>query len=531
MFKIQSRLKLLFVLIVTLVLTISGSYAQYSLGKELESSNQRLRDGVLTRLQISLPPALWDLDKAKVDTILEAEMLPPEVVSIRVYDSAVGLFAGKVRAADGRLVAPGGLPAPDGTPVQADLVFRDAGSASTSIRPVSVGKVVVYFSRARIDAALAHELIRKVLEVLLLDIILVLALSLSLRVVFGPLRQLRDGLFDLATRGTGEVEELPENRRDELGDVIRGFNQIQRRLKSTILRIREAEDAARRSAQQTAQAMADLRRTQESLLQSERLASLGSLVAGVAHEINTPVGIALTSASVLKDATDALQAAVAADGLKKSVVLRYLETAAESTRLIMNNAYRAAHLIHSFKQIAVDQTSEARRPFALMEYIDEIVTSLRPKLKTTQIDVKLNGPDDIVLDSYPGAFAQVITNLVLNCAEHAFSPGTPGQIQINARLDRDMVELQLIDNGKGIAPELLDRIFDPFFTTRRGQGGTGLGLNIVYNLVAKQFCGTITARSTIGQGTQFMLRIPRVTPQESAAETGVVESAGARPLF
>jgi two-component system NtrC family sensor kinase len=530
MFSIQSRLKLLFVLIVTLVLTISGSYAQYSLGKELESSSQRLRDGVLTRLQISLPAALWDLDKAKVDTILEAEMLPPEVVSIRVYDSAVGLFAGKARGADGRLVAPGKQPPPGATPVQVDLVFRDASAGGGTLRPVSVGKAVVYFSRAQIDAALAHELLRKVLEVLLLDIILVLALSFSLRMVFRPLRRLSDGLFDLATRGTGEVEELPENRRDELGDVIRGFNQIQRRLKSTIVRIREAEDAARRSAQQTAQALADLRLTQESLLQSERLASLGSLVAGVAHEINTPVGIALTSASVLKEATDELQAAVAADGLKKSVVLRYLETAAESSRLIINNAYRAAHLIHSFKQIAVDQTSEARRPFALMEYVEEIVTSLQPKLKTTNIDLKLDGPDDIILDSYPGAFAQVITNLVLNCAEHAFSAEHPGRIEIHARLAGDTVEIELSDNGKGIAPDALDRIFDPFFTTRRGQGGTGLGLNIVYNLVAKRFGGTITARSTLGHGTQFTLRMPRVTPRDSAVDIGAFDRAGMPPL-
>jgi two-component system NtrC family sensor kinase len=528
MFSIESRLKLLFVLIVTLVLAISGSYAQYSLGEELESSNQRLREGVLTRLQISLPPALWDLDKAKVDTIVEAEMLPPEVVSIRVYDSAVGLFAGKARSAGGKLVTAGPLAPPAGTPVQAELVFRDAGSASASIGPVAVGKVEVVFSRAHIDAALASELLRKVLEVLLLDLILVVALSLSLRVVFRPLRRLSDGLFELATRGT-EVEELPENRRDELGDVIRGFNQIQRRLKLTIVRIREAEDAARRSAQQTAQALQDLRRTQESLLQSERLASLGSLVAGVAHEINTPVGIALTSASVLNSATEELQAAVAGDGLKKSTVLRYLETAAESTRLIINNAYRAAHLIHSFKQIAVDQTSEARRPFALINYVDEIVASLRPKLKTTRIELRFDGPADLVLDSYPGAFAQVVTNLVLNCAEHAFDPDTAGRIEIHARLDGDIVELDLADNGKGIAPELLDRIFDPFFTTRRGQGGTGLGLNIVYNLVVKQFRGTITARSTPGRGTRFTLRIPRVTPQQDGAETGVPESAGAPP--
>ncbi|WP_426174428.1 sensor histidine kinase [Massilia sp. TWR1-2-2] len=529
MFSIQSRLQLLFVVIVTLVLAISGSYAQYSLGKELESSNQRLRDGVLTRLGISLPSALWDLDKAKVETILEAEMLPPEVVSIRVYDSAVGLFAGKARGADGGLVAAGRQPPASATPVAADLVFRDAGSASTSMQPVPVGKVVVYFSRAQIDAALSSELMRKIIEVLLLDVILVLALSSSLRVVFRPLRRLSYGLFELATRGTGEVEELPENRRDELGDVIRGFNQIQRRLKSTILRIREAEDAALRSAQQTEQAMTDLRRTQESLLQSERLASLGSLVAGVAHEINTPVGIALTSASVLKDATDQLQAAVATDGLRKSVVLRYLDTAAESTRLIINNAYRAAHLIHSFKQIAVDQTSEARRRFALMAYIDEIVTSLQPKLKNIALELKLEGDDDIVLDSYPGAFAQVITNLMLNCAEHALSPEHPGTIDIHARLVGDMVELLLTDNGKGIPPEVLDRIFDPFFTTRRGQGGTGLGLNIVYNLVVKQFCGTIKARSTVGVGTEFTLRMPRVTPRDGAVDIDAVESAGAPP--
>ncbi|MDB5962204.1 MAG: histidine kinase [Massilia sp.] len=535
MFSIQGRLKLLFVVIVTTVLSISGAYARHSLGNELESSYRRLCEGVLTRLQISLPAALWDLDKAKVDTILDAEMLPPEVVSIRVYDSAVGLFSGKMRDHAGALIAPGPQLPPGATPVQAELVFREAGSGGTSMRPVSVGKVVVYFSRAQIDAAMASELTRKVVEVLLLDIILVLALSSSLRVVFQPLRQLRDGLFELATRGA-EVEELPESRKDELGDVIRGFNQIQRRLTSTIARTRNAEEAARQSARQTEQALADLRLTQESLLQAERLASLGSLVAGVAHEINTPVGIALTSASVLKSATDELQAAVAADGVKKSMVLRYLETAAESSRLIMNNAYRAAHLIHSFKQIAVDQTSEARRPFALMAYVEEIVTSLRPKLKGIDIELRQEpGADgaaavtataDIVLDSYPGAFAQVLTNLLLNCVEHAFEPEQGGRIEVRARLRGDMVEMEVADNGRGIPVDVIDRVFDPFFTTRRGQGGTGLGLNIVYNLIVKQFNGVISARSTVGQGTEFLLRIPRVTPQADSAGAAIAEGSG-----
>ncbi|MDZ5632282.1 MULTISPECIES: sensor histidine kinase [unclassified Janthinobacterium] len=517
MVSIQVRLTLLFVVIVTLVLGISGSYTQYTLSKELESGSARLRSGVLTRLQTSLPSALWDLDKSKVDSIVAAEMLPPELVGIRVYDASVGLFAGEVRDAAGTLVPLTADVAMGGTPVEAPLVFRDAVAAATGGKPVIVGKVIVNFSRAQIDAALRGEVRRKVLEVLLLDIILVGALALSLRIVFGPLKQLRDGLFDLATRGSDEVEELPENRRDELGDVIRGFNAVQRKLKSIIEGSREAEDMARRSQQATAQAMDELRRAQESLLQSERLASLGSLVAGVAHEINTPVGIALTSASVLKEATDEISAAVAGGSVKKTDIVRYLETAGESARLIMNNAYRAAHLIHSFKQIAVDQVSEARRLFELRDYIGEVISSLQPTLKKTRIRIDIDCPPGIMLDSYPGALAQVLTNLVLNCVEHAFDADTDGHIHIGVHGDNDWIAMQVRDNGRGIAPDMLDRVFDPFVTTRRGQGGTGLGLNIVFNLIAKQFGGTITVSSTLGQGATFLLRLPKVTPLPEGA--------------
>ncbi|HEY1150416.1 MAG TPA: HAMP domain-containing sensor histidine kinase [Pseudoduganella sp.] len=515
MFGIQGRLTCLFVVIVTVVLGISGTYAQYSLGHELEVSNQRLREGVLSRLQTSLPSALWDLDKAKVDNIVAAEMLPPELVAIRVYDTSVGLFSGKRRQEDGSIVPIEAEAQISGSPVVADLAYRDAGAAGSALKPVIVGRVVVNFSRAQIDATLAAEVRRKVIEVLMLDIILVVALALSLRIVFDPLKKLRDGLFELATRGSDEVEELPEKRRDELGDVIRGFNAIQRRVKSIILRTREAEDAARRSAQETAKALDDLQRTQESLLQAERLASLGSLVAGVAHEINTPVGIALTSASVLMEATEGVNAAMASGSVKKSEIQRYVDTAGESARLIMNNAYRAAHLIHSFKQIAVDQVSEARRRFELHEYIGEVVSSLQPKLKKTHIAVQITCPDDIVLDSYPGALAQVITNLTLNCVEHAFEPDGTGIIEIRAREEGDWVEMQVADNGKGIPAEMLDKVFDPFVTTRRGQGGTGLGLNIVFNLIVKQFAGNITVDSEPGHGATFTLRIPRVTPGDS----------------
>jgi len=515
MFGIQFRLTLLFILIVTVVGAVSGSYAQYSLSGEMTASNERLRAGVLTRLQTSLPSALWDLDKAKVDSIVSAEMLPPEVVAIRVYDASVGLFSGKAHDSAGRIVTIGGAAGPGAggaeTPVEAELVFHDS-PATPAARPVVVGRVVVNFSRAQIDQSLAAEARRKVLQVLVLDLVVVGALTLSLRMVFGPLKRLRDGLFDLATRGSDDVEELPESRHDELGDVIRGFNAVQRKVNTILQRTREAEDEARGSQHETAAAMDELRRAQESLLQAERLASLGSLVAGVAHEINTPVGIALTSASVLKEATEQVVEQMRGGGVKKSDIVRYLDTAVESTRLIMDNAYRAAHLIHSFKQIAVDQVSEARRHFDLHEYVGEVVSSLQPKLKPTRIGITLDMPDGLMLDTYPGALAQVITNLVLNCLVHAFGSDQSGQILIRARGDGDWIELQVSDDGKGIAPDMLDKVFDPFVTTKRGQGGTGLGLNIVFNLVVKQFGGTITVTSTPGQGACFTLRVPSVSP-------------------
>jgi len=518
MHRIHVRLVVMFVVIVTVILSLSGTYSQYQLSKELDQRDVQLRQGAITRLQISLPAALWNLDKPKVDSLLEAEMLPAEVLGIRVYDTTtIGLFSGKMRNASGQIVSADASSDIAGTGVDAKLTFRGAEPDHDADSPVPVGRVVIYFSREQIKAALASELIRKALEILVLDTILVLALSTSLNLVFEPLKQLRDGLFDLATRETEEVVELPEGRRDEFGEVVRGFNRIQRKLKSIIERTREAEDQAIHASAKTAQALRDLQQAQDSLIQAERLASLGGLVAGVAHEINTPVGITLTSASVLLEATDHIQQAMSSGGVKKSEILSYLETASEGSRLIMANADRAAHLIQSFKQIAVDQTNEMRRPFKLREYIDEIIMSLHPRLKHTNIQVKVSCAATIELDSYPGAFAQVLTNLTLNALTHAYDANSVGTIHIDAIQCEDRIDMSFRDDGKGIPAEYVDKIFDPFFTTQRGRGGTGLGLNIVYNLIVKRFGGTISVESALEQGTTFTIQLPRVAPlQENA---------------
>lgn len=509
---IHVRLNVLQVVIVTAVLAVSGAYSHHELERDLENRHEELRTGVLNRLATNLPSVLWNFDKAGIGGVLEGEMQSKEVLAIRVFTSSGELVAGRMRMPFGPIVSVGIDTPVEGDPVDTELLYRNT-SASTAIRQTELGRAVVNFSREHIDASLRSQAMHKVAEIILLDLIVIAGLSFSLRMVFTPLEQLRNGLSDLATRESGDVEELPEGRNDEFGELVRGFNRLLRKSKSIIARARHAEEEARRASAETAKAYEELRMAQDSLLEAERLVSLGGLVAGVAHEINTPVGVTLTSASVLKDATGKVLHDMAGGTMRRSELQSYLETAEECARLILANADRAAHLIQSFKQIAVDRTDEARRTFALREYIDEIVTSLRPRLKQTCVKVEIDCAPEIKMDAYPGAFAQILTNLVMNALVHAFETDEEGTIHIQVHQEGDWIDLRFTDNGKGIASDDLGKIFDPFFTTRRGQGGTGLGLNIVYNLVTRRLGGTITVASQPGQGTDFTIRFPSISPE------------------
>ena len=252
-----------------------------------------------------------------------------------------------------------------------------------------------------------------------------------------------------------------------------------------------------------------LEMTQQELVQAGKMASLGGLVAGVAHEINTPVGIMVSAASFLHDRSEALRQQLQEDLAARPELADFLQQAEKSTRLLLSNANRTAALVQSFKQVAVDRTSEERRRFNLRDYIDETLLSLHPKLNKTGHSIELDCPEDIVIDSYPGLFAQVLTNLVMNSLFHAYEPATVGTIRIRAQLDGDSLELYYSDDGKGIPPALQRKIFEPFFTTKRGQGGSGLGLHLVYNIVTGKLGGTISVASTSGQGVVFLMRIPR----------------------
>jgi signal transduction histidine kinase/purine-cytosine permease-like protein len=272
-----------------------------------------------------------------------------------------------------------------------------------------------------------------------------------------------------------------------------------------------SHESQEQSERELLQSLHYLELTRKELVESEKLASLGGLVAGVAHEINTPVGIAVSTASYLSDRTASMQQAMAAGTLEPRDTEKYLRDAAQSAQLLLSNARRAAQLVQSFKQLAVDQVSDDRHRFDLAECIDETVLTLRPKLVEAGATLRIDCPRGIIVEGYPGPLAQVLTNLIVNALQHAFEPPIKGIIAITARHEvDDELTLLFTDNGKGVPQALHEKIFEPFFTTRRGLGGSGLGLFIVHSLVTRKLNGSIHLESGAGGGTTFTIRMPRV---------------------
>lgn len=263
------------------------------------------------------------------------------------------------------------------------------------------------------------------------------------------------------------------------------------------------------------ESMHHLEQTRSELVESAKMASLGELVAGVAHEINTPVGIAVSAASYLQDRTEAIRDKLGRAAQEDPELEAFIDDASTSSRLLLSNARRAAQLVESFKRVAVDQSTDQRRCFDLASYLAETLASLRPQCQGSAIRIDLDCAPGIDMDSYPGPLAQVVTNLVFNAIESGFEPGQAGVIRITGRAHGpDEVVIRCADNGRGIPVPLLERIFEPFFTTRRNAGGSGLGLHLVYNIVTHKLNGTINVANDAEGGAVFTIHLPR-RPRES----------------
>ncbi|MBF0625358.1 MAG: CHASE domain-containing protein [Magnetococcales bacterium] len=244
------------------------------------------------------------------------------------------------------------------------------------------------------------------------------------------------------------------------------------------------------------------------LIQSEKMAGLGNMVAGVAHEINTPVGIGVTAASELEERTRVFADLLHKEGISEEELKAYLASTLRLVALTRGNLERAADLVRSFKLVAVDQSSEKPRAFKVRECVEAAVLTLQHELRKTQLLVRVSCPHDLEIQGYPGAISQIVINLVNNSRLHAFGPEDQGTIGMEFSVDGDFLAFSYRDDGQGMPEEVLQRIFEPFYTTRRDLGGSGLGLHIVYNLVVQTLGGTIACHSAVGRGVHFSIRIP-----------------------
>jgi len=271
-----------------------------------------------------------------------------------------------------------------------------------------------------------------------------------------------------------------------------------------------------------AQAYRQLQEAQSQLVSQEKLAALGALMAGVAHELNTPIGNSLLIASTLEQKTEELEKTMNGPGLRRSELVAFVNDARKASELVMRGLRSAADLVASFKQVAVDRTTEQRRMFNLEQVTHEIVATMMNRIRASGHRIACEVPDGIILDSYPGPFGQVVTNLINNALLHAFDGRVNGHIRLTARPTTDgRVIVVFADDGGGIAPEHLSRIFDPFFTTKLGQGGSGLGLSISYNIVTSLLGGQIGVASN-PLGTTFTLDLPLVAPSQDPASPATI---------
>jgi PAS domain S-box-containing protein len=295
-------------------------------------------------------------------------------------------------------------------------------------------------------------------------------------------------------------------------------------------RVKERSSALERANADLSLALETLKRTQHDLISSEKMASLGSLVAGIAHELNTPIGNSLLAATTLSDRVAQFQAVLEDGNLKRSTLNEHLTDLALASSLISGSLNRAANLIASFKQVAVDQTNDQRREFDLRHVLDDTVATFSPRLRRANCSSRVEVCGSISLNSYPGSLCQVVSNLITNALVHAFDQRNIASIVLSAGETADgEVSIVFADDGVGMSDEVLHHVFDPFFTTKMGQGGTGLGMNIVYNIVTGVLGGRIAIKTAVGEGTSVSMTIPKVAPQRDSKK-GTLEASAAGML-
>lgn len=477
---------------------------------------------------LSLADPLWNFNDQGISDIAEAIFKDPAVASLTINDVKKGKVYNRQRL--------GSEYSPEKLIVIEQAIFHENKV---------IGSITLSLTNYYHESFIHNDLLTSAFNSLFLIVILWFLIDSVSLLVTRPIYELSEGVEDF-TRGnlTRRIELSVD---DEIGYLGKKFNLMAENLNSMLNELSEknlllekeiterklAQDSlslahaqletkieARtlelKSANQELQAINEelahtvemMKNMQRQLIEAEKMASLGSLVSGVAHEINTPVGVGVTAASHLNSLIVSFRELAGHGHLTRSALDEFLESSDEASRMVLYNLNRAAQLVRSFKQVSVDQSREVKRLFNLKEYLSDVVSSLQAEFKRTNLQISIDCPSELTLESYPGAFAQIATNLLMNSLIHAYDSGKSGKILFKVTRDEKMLILVYSDDGKGISSDDLPKIFDPFFTTRRGEGSTGLGLHIIYNIVTQKLQGSISCQSSLGQGVSFTLNLP-----------------------
>lgn len=552
--------------VLTLIVTIGQIFTEYlSTKNHIEGELQTLKNTFST----SLTRAIWELNTPQAKSIGQGLMELPIVVGVQIRDENGNVIVakGEYIAMQGQPVQDGILQDHVGGlfSYSFPLIFKFSGRES------NVGDVTLYSSFdtifSRIEVGIFFLIGNAIVKTAFLVFLFMTAFR---RMLSEPLSEITDEMssfnpehpeesrINVVLDDDNELQQLKESYNKVIDDLVASQSKLrgtqeelqaankklddqnllleqevakktaslsqimldleqqkdelisnQRELRQENENRQYIEDELRKRNAELAQSMETLKLAKDQLLESERMASLGGLVAGIAHDVNTPLGVGVTAASFLEERIQTLKAAYEDKSLTNKTMANFVSEAEQTTNLLLSNLNRASELIASFKQVAVDQASEAERQFNLNTYLHEVLQSLQPSFKQTRHTVDIRCPDDLEVRCAPGVIAQVTTNMIMNSVNHGFENKSDGHIILDIKEDGDDIVINYRDDGRGMEADELDQLFDAFFTTKRGQGGSGLGTHIMYNLVTQTLGGQIEANSEPGRGLEYIIRFPK----------------------
>jgi signal transduction histidine kinase len=464
--------------------------------------------------------------------IEQAQTTQQQLVSTIQAQAEVAAFARNSVIAQGVLEGLMGNPSIRAVRIQAEPGFKLENGV---VDPALYAKGSIYILRSPIGTGeeigrlivvqnapyVGNQAARYALTLTLLMILQVLVaasiISAVLRqMMINPIIRLARSMRAIQAGGSERVEIDQKHTLDEIGLLARSTNEILATAQMAIDEVKQQRNEIEIMATRELDSVKkSLLQSQENLARSEAKATLSTLVTSVSHELNSPIGNSLLTAGTLFDYTREFQTSFETGSMKRANLTGFLSDMSNGTNLLLRNLKRAEELLKNFRQVAADQASEQRREFDLAEVIQEIIYTLTPSLKRYPHHIRIEIPKGIVMDSQPGPLGQVVINLINNAYLHAFENRSDGIVNMTAEVIGDRVKLVVSDNGCGVTKEILAQMFEPFFSTKIGEGGTGLGMAIVKNLVNKTLGGSIEVHSTVGLGTRFDIFLPLKIPENT----------------